>query len=127
MGHALDGARAAGRHGHRRTVSPAHRVYPLYHAAAARGYAGHLAALLWSWRETTRDRSTPALLELMPALARLTPPATVIDKTRYSAFFEPQLLQHLRRRSADGLIVTGSETDVCVLATVLGAVDQAIA
>jgi nicotinamidase-related amidase len=26
-------------------------------------------------------------------------------------------------READGLIVTGSETDVCVLATVLGAVD----
>jgi nicotinamidase-related amidase len=30
---------------------------------------------------------------------------------------------HLRRRGADGLIVTGSETDVCVLATLLGAVD----
>jgi nicotinamidase-related amidase len=47
----------------------------------------------------------------------------VIDKTRYSAFAEPQLLQHLRERGADGLIVTGSETDVCVLGTVLGAVD----
>ena len=51
------------------------------------------------------------------------PPAAVIDKTRYSAFAEPQLASHLRRRSADGLIVTGSETDVCVLATVIGAVD----
>lgn len=30
---------------------------------------------------------------------------------------------HLRQRGMDGLIVTGSETDVCVLATVLGAVD----
>jgi nicotinamidase-related amidase len=29
----------------------------------------------------------------------------------------------LAERSADGLIVTGSETDVCVLATVLSAVD----
>jgi nicotinamidase-related amidase len=75
------------------------------------------------WRETTRDRIDPSLLELVPPLARLTPPATVIDKTRYSAFAEPQLLQHLRERGADGLIVTGSETDVCVLATVLGAVD----
>jgi nicotinamidase-related amidase len=36
---------------------------------------------------------------------------------------EPQLLEHLQSRDADGLIVTGSETDVCVLATVLGAVD----
>jgi nicotinamidase-related amidase len=75
------------------------------------------------WRETTRDRIDHALLELVPPLARLTPPATIIDKTRYSAFAEPQLLQHLRQRGADGLIVTGSETDVCVLATVLGAVD----
>jgi nicotinamidase-related amidase len=31
---------------------------------------------------------------------------------------------HLRERGADGLIVTGSETDVCVLATVLSAVDH---
>jgi len=29
----------------------------------------------------------------------------------------------LRDRQADGLVITGSETDVCVLATVLGAVD----
>lgn len=35
----------------------------------------------------------------------------------------PQLFQHLQAREANGLIVTGSETDVCVLATVLGAVD----
>jgi nicotinamidase-related amidase len=75
------------------------------------------------WRETTRDRIDPSLLDLVPSLARLAPPATVIDKTRYSAFAEPQLLQHLRERGADGLIVTGSETDVCVLGTVLGAVD----
>jgi nicotinamidase-related amidase len=49
--------------------------------------------------------------------------ATVIDKTRYSAFAEPTLLAHLQKREADALIVSGSETDVCVLATVLDAVD----
>jgi nicotinamidase-related amidase len=75
------------------------------------------------WRETTREHLDPELLELMPPLARLAPPATVIDKTRYSAFAEPGLFAHLHNRGADGLIVTGSETDVCVLATVLGAVD----
>ena len=36
------------------------------------------------------------LLELMPPLAALCPPATVVDKTRYSAFAEPKLLAHLR-------------------------------
>jgi nicotinamidase-related amidase len=75
------------------------------------------------WHEATRERMDPRLLELLPPLARLSPPAAVIDKTRYSAFAEPDLLAHLRAREADGLIVTGSETDVCVLATVLGAVD----
>jgi nicotinamidase-related amidase len=75
------------------------------------------------WKAATREQLDPALLELLPPLADLCPPANVIDKTRYSAFVEPQLFEHLQSREADGLIVTGSETDVCVLATVLGAVD----
>jgi len=72
---------------------------------------------------TTRERLDPSLLDLLPPLARLSPPATVIDKTRYSGFAGSPLLAHLQAREADGLIVTGSETDVCVLATVLSAVD----
>ena len=59
----------------------------------------------------------------MPQLSALCPPAAVIDKTRYSGFAEPNLLAHLRERDADALIISGSETDVCVLATVLDAVD----
>jgi len=74
------------------------------------------------WRETTREQIDPELLNVLPRLARLTPPAAVIDKSRYSAFAEAAL-RHLQHRGADGLIITGSETDVCVLATVLGAVD----
>ena len=50
------------------------------------------------------------------------PARHVIDK-RYSAFAEPRLIGHLRRREADALIVSGSETDVCLLATVPDAVD----
>jgi nicotinamidase-related amidase len=76
------------------------------------------------WKGATREHLDPALLELLPSLAELCPPAIVVDKTRYSAFTEPQLLEILQSRSADGLIVTGSETDVCVLATVLSAVDR---
>jgi nicotinamidase-related amidase len=75
------------------------------------------------WQEATRDRLDPRLLELLPPLSQLNPPATVIDKTRYSGFSAPQLLSHLQAREADGLVITGSETDVCVLATVLDAVD----
>jgi nicotinamidase-related amidase len=58
------------------------------------------------WPVATRSRLDPRLLELMPPLASLCPPATVIDKTRYSAFAEPQLLAHLRERQADALIVS---------------------
>ena len=31
-----------------------------------------------------------------PPLAKLSPPATVIDKTKFSGFAEPQLLSHLQ-------------------------------
>ena len=75
------------------------------------------------WRVATRERLDLRLLELTPPLAALCPPATVIDKNRYSAFAEPRLIEHLRQRETDALIVSGSETDVCVLATVLDAVD----
>jgi nicotinamidase-related amidase len=75
------------------------------------------------WRVATRECLDLRLLELMPVLAAICPPATVIDKTRYSALAEPDLSEHLRQREADALIVSGSETDVCVLATVLDAVD----
>ncbi|MBN8905714.1 MAG: cysteine hydrolase, partial [Rhodospirillales bacterium] len=59
----------------------------------------------------------------VPDLAALVPPAAVVDKSRYSAFAEPQVHRLLQERGIDTLVVTGGETDVCVLATVLGAVD----
>lgn len=85
---------------------------------------GRWRAYYERWRDTTRERLDPGLLELLPPLARLVPPAQVFDKPVYSAFAGYKLHQHLQERAADALIVTGSETDVCVLATVLGAVDH---
>ena len=73
--------------------------------------------------ETTRDVAEPSVLELMPALQDFVPPALVIDKPVYSAFMGTELLASLHTLGADGIIVTGVETDVCVLATVLDAVD----
>lgn len=55
--------------------------------------------------------------------ARLVPPAEVVDKTVYSPWLETGLDARLRARAVDTLIVTGAETDVCVLAAVLGGVD----
>jgi nicotinamidase-related amidase len=76
------------------------------------------------WRDLTRERIDPHLLELAPELARLAPPATVVDKRFYSPFAEPHLLRVLRERRTEALVVSGAETDVCVLAAVLGAVDH---
>jgi nicotinamidase-related amidase len=46
-----------------------------------------------------------------------------LNKTVYSAFGHPRLAHSLRRHGVETLIVTGGETDVCVLATVMAAVD----
>jgi nicotinamidase-related amidase len=67
----------------------------------------------------TRSRLDPRLIELIPRLARFAPPAAVIDKHVYSPFVERGLLNLLRERQADALVITGAETDVCVLAAVL--------
>ncbi|HWD58296.1 MAG TPA: isochorismatase family cysteine hydrolase [Stellaceae bacterium] len=75
------------------------------------------------WRDLTRERIDPGLLDLVPVLARAVPPAVIVDKPVYSPFVEPSLLHHLRRRQADALVITGAETDVCVLAAVIGAID----
>ena len=75
------------------------------------------------WDGATREKIDPEQLELMPTLKSLVPPAHVIDKSRYSAFAGPELLNYLTEQHVDTLIITGSETDMCILATVLDAVD----
>jgi nicotinamidase-related amidase len=79
------------------------------------------------WRDMTRDHLDPHLLELVPPLPSFAPPAVVFDRPVYSAFGGARLHEHLVRRKADTLVVTGAETDVCVLATVLGAIDRGYA
>lgn len=76
------------------------------------------------WPETTRARIDPALLELVPELASFAPPALVFDKPVYSAFAGRKLVTHLHDRNVDTVILTGAETDVCVLSSALGAVDH---
>jgi nicotinamidase-related amidase len=75
------------------------------------------------WSDMTLGRIDPDLIKLVPQLARFVPPAELIDKHVYSPFVERSLLQRMRERQADALVITGAETDVCVLAAVLGAVD----
>jgi nicotinamidase-related amidase len=76
-----------------------------------------------AWPDLMRDRLDPALLDLAPPLAKLVPPAKVIDKSVNSVFSRTGFAAALRRRGIDTLVVTGGETDVCVLATVMAGVD----
>ena len=76
------------------------------------------------WASMTLDRLRPDMVELVPELARLVPPAETLDKRVYSPWLDTDLEERLRRRGARTLVVTGGETDVCVLASVLGAVDR---
>jgi len=75
------------------------------------------------WADLTLERIERRLLELVPPLGRLAPPAAIIDKRHYSPFTEPALLRLLREHGVESLVITGAETDVCVLAAVMDAVD----
>ena len=120
---AMDGQSPARRGCAREPSSRENGFHPLRSLRASRRDAGHVAALLHTLaRCDPRTPGSSASGTNATACGALSP-ATVIDKTRYSAFAEPELVEHLRQREADALIVSGSETDVCVLATVLDAVD----
>ena len=75
------------------------------------------------WAGITLKQIDPAMLELMAPLNLFVPPARVIEKPRYSAFSTPETEMALQQIGADAVIVSGAESDMCVLATVLAAVD----
>lgn len=75
------------------------------------------------WEAALRPNLKPEQLDLVPELQRLAPPAQVIDKPVYSAFKHSPLASLLVEGGIGTVVVTGAETDVCVLATVLDAVD----
>ncbi len=75
------------------------------------------------WRALTLDHIDPGLIDLIAPLDGIARHGSVVDKAVYSGFVGTGLARLLGENGADGLIITGAETDVCVLATVLDAVD----
>lgn len=75
------------------------------------------------WSSMTLAELDPGMIDLLPDLARFVPPATVIDKHVYGPWLETDLHARLQKDGIDTLIMTGGETDVCIMATISGAID----
>lgn len=75
------------------------------------------------WAMMTRENLPAELVDLAPGLRALVPPALVFDKPVYSPWMDGRLNALCRGEGVTALVITGGETDVCVLATVLGAID----
>jgi nicotinamidase-related amidase len=104
---------------------PDRTVFTRFITAEHPGAGPGVWARYWTrWADMTRERVQAELLNLVPDLAELCPPARIVDKSVYSPWRTPELSELLQARGCDTLIITGGETDVCVLATVLGAVDR---
>ena len=75
------------------------------------------------WPRMTLEALPPGMIDLMPDLQRFVPPAWVVDKRLYSPWLMTELHARLRRAGVDTLVISGGETEVCVLATMIGAID----
>ena len=76
-----------------------------------------------AWPNMLRGRLAPEMVDLVPSLQRFVPPAGVIDKAVYSPWWSGMLHQQLQSYGVDTLVITGGETEVCVLSTLMGAID----
>jgi nicotinamidase-related amidase len=74
------------------------------------------------WASMTLDQLRPEMIDLVPPLSRFAPPARIEDKVVMSAW-HGGLHARLKTAGITSIIVTGAETEVCVLASVMGAID----
>lgn len=75
------------------------------------------------WHSVLADRNPESLYDVVPELGGHAPPARIIDKFGHSAFDSPDCVPTLDGMRARTIILTGVETDVCVLASMLPAID----
>lgn len=95
-------------------------IPPQSRADAVGAWAGYYT----HWPQMLREVLDPAQLELRRPLRDLVPPARLFDRPVYSPWADGRMHALLRGAGISALIVTGGETDICVLASVLGAVDR---
>jgi nicotinamidase-related amidase len=76
------------------------------------------------WPQVTQDKLPPALFDLMAPLAARASAEAQIDKPGFSAFSTPDFAKALARLKAGALVLSGVETDACVFATAIDAIDR---
>lgn len=76
------------------------------------------------WPQVTQDQLSPKLFDLMAPLAARAPAGAQIDKLGFSSFSAPDFAAALDRLKADALVLSGVETDACVFATAIDAIDR---
>lgn len=75
------------------------------------------------WDTMTLDKLGSEMVDLVPLLKTLVPPARIFDKMTYSPWTTGELHRALTGEGVHTLAISGGETDVCVLAAALGAID----
>lgn len=75
------------------------------------------------WNSMTASKCATSSHVLIDEFEHYCPPARRFLKQTYSPWVSGELHQILVKEGVEYLIITGVETDVCVLGTVLGAVD----
>lgn len=75
------------------------------------------------WEDMTQSVLATQLLNIVPELAHLVPPARIFDKMTYSPWTSGELHCTLAQDDVDTLAITRGETDVCVLAAVIGGIE----
>lgn len=99
-------------------------VFTRFRAArTAENATGSWRGFYRRWASVTEAEAGPEAAEIIPELRPLATPRRTFDKTGYGAFGSAEFAAFVRRTQADTLVISGIETDVCVMATVLEAVD----
>lgn len=76
------------------------------------------------WQSVLGEALAPEMFDLMPQLSAFSGASRTVDKMTYSAFGSRAFHDLLGTLRPSALVLTGVETDVCVLATMLDAVDH---
>lgn len=105
-------------------LSPAHTLFTRFvPPMSASDAPGAWQRYYERWPDMTLERLDLDLLDLMPELAKHVPPARLFDKPVYSPWVDGRLHRLLRGLNVDAVVISGAETEVCVLAAVIGAMD----